>query len=75
MKRCPVSDASENIKTIYEYRSMAEIAEFQGDAAIAEIFYAKLIMLGETIYHPEHIHVFDYRLSHAEQILLQGRLE
>lgn len=75
VKRCPISDASENTKTVYEYRSMAGIAEFQGDAAIAEIFYAKLIMLGEAIYHPEHIHVFDYRLSHAEQILLQGRLE
>lgn len=75
MERCPVSDASENTKTVYTYRSMAGVAEFQGDAAMAEIFYAKLITLCEAIYHSEHIHVFDYRLSHAEQILRQGRLE
>ena len=75
VQRCPASDASENTKTIYIYRSMAGIAEFQSDAAMAEIFYAKLIVLCEAIYHSEHIHVFDYRLSHAEQIMLQGKLE
>ena len=75
VKRCPASDASENTKTVYIYRSMAGIAEFQGDAAMAEIFYAKLIKLCEAMYHAEHIHVFDYRLSHAEQIMLQGKLE
>lgn len=74
-ERCPVSDASENTKTVYTYRSLAGIAEFQHDAAMAEIFYAKLITLCEAIYYSEHIHVFDYRLSHAEQIMRQGRLE
>ena len=75
VERCPASDASENTKTVYIYRSMAGIAEFQRDAAMAEIFYAKLITLCEAIYYSEHIHVFDYRLSHAEQIMRQGRLE
>lgn len=75
VERCPASDASENTKTVYMNRSMAGVAEFQGDAAMAEIFYAKLIILGKAMYHPEHIHVFDYRLSHAEQIMLQGKLE
>ena len=75
MERCPGCDASENTKTVYSYRSMAGIAEFQCDAAMAEIFYAKLITLGEAMYYPEHIHVFDYRLSHAEQIMRQGKLE
>ena len=75
LERCPVSDASENTKTIYTYRSLAGIAEFQCDAAMAEILYAKLITLCEAIYYSEHIHVFDYRLSHAEQIMRQGRLE
>ena len=75
VERCPASDASEITKTIYTYRSMAGIAEFQGDAAMAEIFYAKLITLCEAMYHSEHVHVFDYRLSHAEQIMRQGRLE
>ena len=73
--RCPVSDASENTKTVYTYRSMAAIAEFQSDAAMAEDFYAKLITLCESIYYSEHVHVFDYRLSHAEQIMRQGRLD
>ena len=75
VRRCPASDASENTKMVYIYRSMAGIAEFQSDAAMAEIFYAKLIVLCEAIYHSEHIHVFDYRLSHAEQIMLQGKPE
>ena len=75
VERCPVSDASENTKTVYTYRSMAGIAEFQHDAALAEVFYAKLITLCEAMYYSEHIHVFDYRLSHAEQIMRQGRLE
>ena len=75
VKRCPASDASENTKTVYMNRSMAGIAEFQSDAAMAETFYAKLIIFCEAIYHPEHVHVFDYRLSHAEQIMLQGKLE
>ena len=75
LKRCPASDASESTKTIFIYRSMAGIAEFQNDAAMAEVFYAKLIVLCEAIYHSEHVHVFDYRLSHVEQIMLQGKLE
>ena len=75
VERCPATDASENTKTIYTYRSMAGIAEFQSDAALAEIFYMKLITLCETLYHSEHIHLYDYRLSHAEQIMLQGKLE
>lgn len=72
---CSAVDASENTKTVYTYRSMAGIAEFQGDAAMAEILYAKLITLSEAMYYSEHIHVYDYRLSHAEQIMRQGRLE
>ena len=75
LERCPSTDANENTKILYNYRSMAGIAEFQGDAAMAEIFYEKLIKLCEAMYHSEHIHLFDYRLSHAEQIMLQGRLE
>lgn len=75
MQRCPESDASGNTKTVFTYRSMAGISEFQHDAAMAEIFYAKLITLCEAMYYSEHIHVFDYRLSHAEQIMRQGRLE
>lgn len=71
----PVSDASENTKTIYIFRSMASIAEFQGDEPTAEILYAKLIKLGEEIYNPEHVHVLLYRLCHAEQIMRQGRFE
>ena len=54
---------------------MAGIAEFEGDAAVAEDFYAKLMTLCENIYHSEHVHVLDYRLSHAEQIMRQGRLD
>ena len=73
--RCPATDASENTKTIYTYRSMAGIAEFQGDAALAEIFYKKLIILCLELYHPEHMHVYDYRLSHVEQIMLQANFE
>lgn len=75
LERCPASDASETTQTVYAYRSMAGIAEFRGDAAMAEIFYAKLITICEAIYYSEHIHVFDYRLSHAEQIMRQGRFE
>ena len=75
VERCPATNASENTKAVYSYRSMAGIAEFQSDAAMAEVFYAKLIVLCEALYHSEHIHVFDYRLSHAEQIMLQGKLE
>ena len=73
LERCPASDATENTKTVYTYRSLAGIAEFQGDSAIAEIFYAKLISLCEVLYHSEHVHVIDYRLSHAEQVMRQGR--
>ncbi|KAL9614236.1 MAG: hypothetical protein Q9167_001257 [Letrouitia subvulpina] len=72
---CATTDASENTKTIFTYRSMAGIAEFQGDAALAEVLYAKLIRLGEALYHSEHIHLYDYRLSHVEQIMLQGKSE
>ncbi|KAL9025524.1 MAG: hypothetical protein Q9196_005670 [Gyalolechia fulgens] len=75
IERCPASDASERTKAVYTYRSRAGIVEFQGDAATAEILYATLITLCEQAYHSEHIHVFDYRLSHAEQIMRQGRLE
>lgn len=75
MERCPASIGSENTRTVYIYRSMAGIAEFQGDAAMAKIFYTKLITLCEAMYHLEHIHVFDYRLSHVEQVMRQGRLE
>ena len=75
LERCPASDASETTKTVFNYRSMAGIAEFQRDAALAETFYAQLIIICEANYYSEHIHVFDYRLSHAEQIMRQGRLE
>lgn len=73
---CPQSpDASENTRKVFEFRSLASIAEFQGDSAIAEILYQKLIKLCTAIYNDQHTHVFDYRLSHAETILRQGRLE
>ncbi|KAL9043578.1 MAG: hypothetical protein Q9214_003240 [Letrouitia sp. 1 TL-2023] len=72
---CATTDASENTKTVFTYRSMAGIAEFEGDAALAEILYAKLIRLCEALYHSEHVHLYDYRLSHLEQIMLQGKLE
>ena len=75
VERCPASDASENTKTVYTYRSRAAILEFQDDAGMAEILYAKLIALCVEMYNSEHIHVFDYRLSHAEQIMRQGRFE
>ncbi|KAL8692573.1 MAG: hypothetical protein Q9224_003928 [Gallowayella concinna] len=75
LERCPASDASETTKTVFTYRSMAGIAEFQDDAAMAEIFYANLITISNTLYYSEHIHILDYRLSHAEQIMRQGRLE
>ncbi|KAL8994685.1 MAG: hypothetical protein Q9169_005415 [Polycauliona sp. 2 TL-2023] len=75
MERCPASDASDNTKTVFTYRSMAGIAEFQDDAAMAEVFYANLVRISETMYYSEHIHVLDYRLSHAEQIMRQGRFE
>ena len=75
VERSPTIVASEQTKTVYSFRSLAGIAEFQGNAAMAEIFYAKLIAIGEATYHSEHIHLFDYRLSHAEQIMRQGRLE
>ncbi|KAH6664653.1 hypothetical protein B0J14DRAFT_630448 [Halenospora varia] len=71
---CPSSNASENTKTIYMYRSSASIAEFEGDASMAEILYKKLVELGEEIYNPEHVHVLEYRLCHAEQVMRQGRL-
>ena len=74
-KRTPDSSASENTKTVYTYRSLAGISEFQGDAVTAEFFYAQLIVLCEALYNSEHIHVYDYRLSHAEQIMRQGKLE
>jgi tetratricopeptide (TPR) repeat protein len=72
---CPASDASENTKVIFNYRSMASISEFQGDASMAEILYAKLISLGEEVYNPEHIHVLEYRICHAEQVMRQRRLK
>ena len=75
LERCHASDASATTKIVFTNRSMAGIAEFQRDAAIAEIFYARLIKICEAIYYSEHIHLFDYRLSHAEQIMRQGRLE
>ncbi|EPE33392.1 P-loop containing nucleoside triphosphate hydrolase [Glarea lozoyensis ATCC 20868] len=71
----PSTDASENTKTIYMYRSSASISEFQGDASMAEILYKKLIELGEELYNPEHVHVLEYRLCHAEQVMRQGRLQ
>lgn len=73
--RTPATDASEDTKTIYKYRSMASIAEFEGDAAVAEILYRKLVFLGEDLYHPEHMHLYDYRLSHVEQIMLQNKFD
>ena len=75
IERSPSSNASENTKTIYTHRSLAGIAEFEGNAVTAELYYARLITLCDTIYHSGHVHVFDYRLSHAEQIMRQGRLK
>ena len=75
LDRCPASDASATTKTIFTYRSKAAIAEFQGDAAEAEIIYAKVIAICEDIYYSEHVHIFDYQLVHAEQIMRQGRLD
>ncbi|KAL8972885.1 MAG: hypothetical protein Q9197_002581 [Variospora fuerteventurae] len=74
IERCPDSDASENTKIVFTYRSRAGIVEFQGDAAMAEVLYANLVALCQRLYAPEHVHVFDYRLSHAEQVMRQGRL-
>ena len=71
----PTSNASENTKLIFTYRSLAGIAQFEGNALTAELYYAKLIRLCEEIYHPGHIHLFDYRLSHSEQIMRQGGLD
>ena len=71
---CPKSNASEDTKSIYMYRSMASMAEFRGDASTAEILYAKLVKLGSSIYGEQHVHVFDYKLSHAEQLLRLDRL-
>lgn len=75
IERCPDSDASENTKIVFTYRSRAGIVEFQGDAAMAEVLYANLIALCQRLYAPEHVHVFDYRLNHAEQVMRQGRLD
>ncbi|KAL9009929.1 MAG: hypothetical protein Q9173_005083 [Seirophora scorigena] len=75
IERCPARDASENTKIVFTYRSRAGIVEFQGDAAIAEVLYANLIAPCQKLYAPEHVHVFEYRLSHAEQIMRQGRLD
>ena len=73
LRLCPETNASEDTKSIYMYRSMASIAEFQGDSSAAEVLYAKLVKLGVSIYGDQHTHVFDYKLSHAEQILRQNR--
>ena len=73
IRLCPQSDASQNTKSIYTWRSLASIAEFQDDSSTAEILYAKLVELGSSIYGPEHVHVLDYRLSNAEQILRQNK--
>ena len=70
---CPKSNASADTKSIYMYRSMASMAEFRGDASTAEILYAKLVNLGSSIYGEQHVHVFDYKLSHAEQLLRLNR--
>lgn len=73
---CPTShDASENTRKVFEFRSLASIAEFQDDPTMAEILYQKLVVLCTAIYNDQHVHVFDYRLSRAEQVLRQGRLE
>ena len=72
---CPKSNASADTKSIYMYRSMASMAEFRGDASTAEILYAKLVNLGSSIYGEQHVHVFDYKLSHAEQLLRLNRLK
>lgn len=72
---CPHCDAPENTKAIYNYRSMASIAEFQGDAAMAEILYAKIIALSEIAYNPDHVHLLEYRVCHAEQLMRQQKLD
>ena len=72
---CDSSNASKNTKLVFTYRSLAGIAEFQGDSQMAEIFYKKLITLCEETLGPDHVHIFDYRLSLAEQVMRQGRLD
>jgi hypothetical protein len=62
----------EDTRAVYIYCSMASIAEFQDDAESAEILYAKLITVSEAMYGPDHVHILDYRLVHAEQVLRQG---
>ncbi|MCJ1311572.1 hypothetical protein MMC25_005245 [Agyrium rufum] len=72
---CDASNASTDTRLIFSFRSLAGIAEFQGDSQMAEIFYQKLIILCERILSPDHVHVFDYRLSLAEQVMRDGRLD
>lgn len=70
-----IVDRCHAIKAVRIYHSMAGIAEFRSDVAMAEVFYTRLIILCEAMHPSEHIHGFDYRRSHAEQIMRQGKLK
>ena len=72
---CDGSSASENTKLVFTYRSLAGIAEFQENSDMAEIFYRKLVTHCAEVLGPDHVHIFDYRLSLAEQVMRQERLD
>ena len=72
---CDASNASKDTKLVFTIRSMAGIAEFREDSRMAEILYKQLITHCENLLGPDHVHIFDYRLSHAEQVMRQGRLD
>lgn len=75
LKHCSTShNSSMETRKVFELRSMASIAEFSDDPAMAEILYQELISLCGSIYNEHHVHVYDYQLCHSEQILRQGRL-
>ena len=62
----PSDGDDENTRAVYLYQSMASIAEFQDDAATAEILYSKPIAVSEAMYGPDHVHILDCPLMHAE---------
>ena len=71
---CPSSgDTSDETRKVFELRSLASIAEFSDDPAMAEVLYRQVIQLCGAIYNEHHVHIFDYRLCHSEQVLRQGR--
>lgn len=76
LKHCSTShDSSMETRKVFELRSLASIAEFSDDPGMAEVLYVELISLCGSIYNEHHVHVYDYQLCHAEQVLRQGRVE